>query len=559
MQNTAQALEWPLIHRQLIERCVSPLGKSTAEALAFSTDVEHVREQLALLRECRSLRHRYGTPPTGRLHPLTLELSRLTKGGILSSIDLGMLLETLHTAHAWSEHLRKSLLQENKHETENETVWPLLRRWFERLELPWEPRATLSDKITLTGDFLDSASPALHHLRKALEKQRSFVYETLSSYLQSPQFNKALQDPIITEREGRAVLPVRVEMKSVITGIVHGTSTSGSTLYVEPTRVVELNNQIQALQGEIQQEIDRLLHEISEGLRPYAEPLQAAFDWMGEWDFLLAKVSLSETLHAEEPFIEAGHQTFLNLKRARHPLLVLAHSNPSAVVANDIVLEGDGARVLVITGPNTGGKTVLLKTIGLLALMVKAGLAIPVGEGSRLSLFQEILVDIGDQQDLSQNLSTFSAHLALMRSFLDIGQALTSSLILIDEITAGTDPAEGAALARALLETFHESGALVVTTTHLGELKVVAHDHPGFQNASMLFDADQLSPTFRLVIGMPGASHALTIAEQLGLPHRLLERAKAYLSVPQSQSADLIETLETANRQLSQELETHKK
>jgi len=387
------------------------------------------------------------------------------------------------------------------------------------------------------GEILDTASPELGRIRSAVRTAHNRLLDRLNSLLTSQKYGNVIREAIITMRDGRYVIPVRADARSSVGGIVHDSSASGVTVFVEPIETVELNNSWRQLQRDEEHEIERVLRRLSEGVATNADPLSRTVDGLAQFDFQLAKARFSADLDATSPLVadeEAPCRIVLN--RARHPLL----NGP--VVPIDIAL-GEDYRVLVITGPNTGGKTVALKTVGLLTLMAQAGMHIPADEHSVISVFSRVFADIGDEQSIEQNLSTFSSHLKnIIAMFANV---TPDSLVLLDEMGAGTDPTEGAALARSIVATLLDRGALTIATTHYSELKSFAYTTAGVENASVEFNVETLSPTFRLLIGVPGRSNALAIAARLGLQSEIVGLARSYLTPQEVQVDELLGQIKT--------------
>ncbi len=542
MQTILDILEWPAILTNLESFCQPGYGRLRVrdEELMLS-DAEAIREEMARVDEARVLLQRFGEPSLTEPPDVVPALRRLQKGGAMQSP--GELSDLLVALRAMRQVVRFFIQNKSREQA------PRLMALMEGITLPNPGIEQLEGVVSDQGELLDSASPEYARLRLEIRNAQAGVRQYFQNMIHRSEVSKYLQEPIVTEREGRLVLPVKAEHKVDVPGIVHGTSATGVTLYIEPNGAVEQNNRLVSLRGNLEREIRRILNALSETLAPEAELLLAFIDQAAGLDLLLAKARQSLRLKAN-PVEVLDTPGTIYLRQARHPLLML---QPTDVVPNDVIMEPP-QQVMLITGPNTGGKTVLLKLVGLCALMVRAGLHPPVAEGSRISLFDPVLADIGDPQSIEQNLSTFSGHMKRLNGFLET-PSLDRSLVLVDEICAGTDPQEGSALAQALLETFQERGATCIVTTHIGELKVFAHQHEGFLNASVEFDAQSLRPTYRLILGVPGTSNALNIASRLGIPDAVIGRARAHLTQPASDSAKLIESLETKNRQLTFELE----
>ncbi len=392
----------------------------------------------------------------------------------------------------------------------------------------------IRDAIGEGGEVLDSASPALGRIRTELRGAHDRLVTRLREIMAAPPFRDVVQDPVVTQRAGRYVIPIRAESRGQVPGIVHDQSASGATLFVEPLAAVEMGNRWRTLRLDEEREVERILRALSQEVGEQADQLNSSVEGLAQIDLIRAAAALAEQQRATAPLLvglpRPAGQAVLRLVKARHPLL------QGEVVPISLELGGE-FDVLLITGPNTGGKTVALTTAGLLSLMAQAGLFVPADEGSLVAVFERVQADIGDEQSLQQSLSTFSSHISrIVRMLRD---ADSCSLILLDELGAGTDPQEGAAIARALLDFLRERGAYVVATTHYPELKSYAEATPRVQNASVEFDIQTLSPTFRLMIGTPGRSNALAIAERLGMPHEVLDTARAYVT-PQSRETEAL-------------------
>lgn len=513
-------LEFDKIRSMLATYCHYSVARERALELTPTADPEQVRYLLEVTREAvRLLSERPGFTVGGfrDLRPL-VETAR--RGVALAPTDLRTILDTLEAAQA----LRRQFASSERWAER----YPALAEFVDALvDLP-ALRSDLARSIGPRGEILDTASPELAAIRRQLKEAHDRLLERLRRLVAERQ--DAVQEAYITVREGRYVIPVRADRRSAVPGITHDVSGSGQTLFVEPLEVIELNNRWRELQAAEAHEIERILRVLSARVAEEAASLLRTVEAGAALDLALAKARFAldldasepELLQATEPANATGHPRLrIRLRRARHPLL-----DQRTAVPIDIEL-GERYRILVITGPNAGGKTVALKTVGLLVLMAQAGLFIPAAPGSGLSVFPAIFVDIGDEQSIEQNLSTFSSH--LRRIVATLKQADASSLVLLDELAAGTDPQEGAALARAILERLLAIGVLGVVTTHYPELKAFAAGTPGLENASVEFDPVTLTPTYRLIIGLPGRSHALQIAHRLGLPETVIERARELL------------------------------
>ncbi len=554
--HSIEALEWPIIQDKLMASCQTPFGQKLWENAPFLPDAQAVETHIEEVSELKTLILRYGEPllDSEPIQDISSSIKRVKKGSELNSADLGKMLNTLKQGSRFLKHFKHSAFKER-------SKTPCINKLFEGVETPTEVIQTLEKTVNLSGDILDEASLNLSQLREKFRNQRRTIYEKLQRILHTPELAKVLQQPIITERDGRYVLPVQIAFKSKIPGVIHAGSSSGATVFIEPNRVIEHNNALQETQTLIQKEQRHILKEISLFIELHRPCIEKFIHCLATVDKRFSAARLSRKLDANAIELVLEDQV-IDLKKARHPLLLFTESDATKIIANDIQLGQDENRTLIITGPNTGGKTVLLKTVGLFALMIRAGLHLPVNEGSKMSLFDPVLADIGDQQSIAQSLSTFSAHLAHLSYFVADETVLSKGLILIDEICAGTDPAEGGALARSVLKELYNKGGISIVTTHLGELKLEAHEHPGYLNASVEFDPENLKPTYRLIIGVPGASNAITIARRLGLKTTVTERAKSYLSQPLKESAELLEDLERKNRKLGETLhhaESYKK
>jgi DNA mismatch repair protein MutS2 len=530
-----ETLEYPKVLARLARVCDYSLARERAEALLPETAVPPVRRLLAETSEARALLAAIPEIGVGGARDVR-EPVRLAALGV--TLNPAQLLDIRDTAVA-SRTLRRTLIR--------------LPEAGERFPVILDHAAALSDftnldaniaaAISPRGDILDSASDELRRLRIGIRTAQSRLAEFMNGFTRGPRA-AALQEPIVTERDGRLVVPVRADARAQVPGVVHDTSASGQTLFVEPLEAVEMNNRVRALQSDEEHEIKRILQTLTSFVAKEADALERAMSGLAAIDFALAKARLAAEMRANAPRLwtaddaprqtpEGAHPALrLDLIAARHPLLT------GEVVPTDIAL-GERFRVLVITGPNTGGKTVALKTVALLALMTQSGLHIPADERSVMPVFAGIYADIGDEQSIEQSLSTFSSHMTRIIAMLR--EATADALVLLDELGAGTDPEEGAALARAIIATLLERGPLVIATTHYSELKSYAYATPGVENGSVEFDVETLSPTYHLTVGVPGRSNALAIAQRLGLDPVVIERARQYVAPEVVQVDTLLE------------------
>ncbi|HET7037684.1 MAG TPA: endonuclease MutS2, partial [Thermomicrobiaceae bacterium] len=514
-------MEFDRVLERLAQRCQFSLAAARAREIGPSADEEQVRFLQAVTAEAVALSTESPGFTVGGARDVRQIVERAALGLLLSPADLRDTLDTVQAARS----LRRNFTQKPNAAAD----FPLLSDLVEAIaDLP-ALEADLARAVGSRGEILDSASPELGEIRREVKTAHRRLTERLNRMIGDGEHAAAIQDPIVTMREGRYVIPVRADRRGQVPGIVHATSASGQTLFVEPLAVVELNNRWRELQMAEEHEVERVLRTRSQQIGAAAEALTVTLEAIAALDLALAKARLSFDMRANRPVIPAGPPQRVALRQARHPLL-----DPATVVAVDLTLGGD-YRVLVVTGPNTGGKTVALKTLGLLAMMAQSGLYIPAADGSTLSVFDGIFADIGDEQSIEQSLSTFSSHMTKIIAMLRA--ASERSLLLIDELAAGTDPEEGAALARAIISVLLERGALAVVTTHYSDLKAVAYATPGVENASAEFNLKTLAPTYRLITGIPGRSNALAIAQRLGLPQPIIEEARGYLQ-PEAMRTD---------------------
>lgn len=514
-------LEFPLVLERLAQRCRFGVAAERARELGPSGDSATVGYLLDVTSEAVDLITEFPDVSIGGARDVRAVVARAAKGGRLQPVELLQVLDTVSAAR----NLRRSF----RRLPDVEMRFPHLLEFISHLaELP-NLEADIGRSIGPRGDVLDTASPELSRIRRDVRVAQSRLMERLNSLVNSGKFASALQDSIITTRDGRYVVPVRADARAQLPGVVHDTSASGQTLFVEPFEIVELNNRWRERQLDEAHEIDRILDGLSADVGGRAEEISASVEAAAAIDLAMAKARLAFDMRAHRPRLWTGNESQPNghpvhrlaLRRARHPLL-----DPATVVPIDVDLGAD-FRVLLITGPNTGGKTVALKTIGLLTLMAQTGLFIPADDASIVSVFPAVFIDIGDEQSIAQSLSTFSGHIRTVIGMLR--EVTADDLVLLDELGAGTDPQEGSALARAIVSRLLERGPLVVATTHYPEVKAYAFATPGVENASVEFDVATLAPTYRLMTGVPGRSNALAIAGRLGMPPEILAAASTML------------------------------
>ncbi|TYS40581.1 endonuclease MutS2 [Bacillus infantis] len=532
-----KVLEFNKVREQLLEHVSSSLGRSKAEVLLPSADYEEVVRLQEETDEAVKVLRIKGNIPLGGIFDIRPHVKRSVIGGMLSPQELVQIASTVHA----SRQLKRFVDDFSNEESE----LPILTEYMDRVIVLAELEEAIRMAIDENGEMLDSASDALRSIRTQLRTRESRVRERLESMIRSSNAAKMLSDAIITIRNDRFVIPVKQEYRGHYGGIIHDQSSSGQTLFIEPQAIVQLNNELQGIRVKEQQEIERILVELSGRTAAYQPELDTIVEVLAEVDFMFAKGRYSRRLKASKP--EVNNERRINLFKARHPLLPIDEA-----VANDISL-GKDYTTIVITGPNTGGKTVTLKTVGLCTLMAQAGLQIPALDGSEVSVFGAVYADIGDEQSIEQSLSTFSSH---MVNIVDIlAKADFESLVLFDELGAGTDPQEGAALAISILDEVYKRGSRVIATTHYPELKAYGYNREGVINASVEFDIETLSPTYKLLIGVPGRSNAFEISRRLGLDNSVIESARSHVSEDSSQIENMIASLEDSRRQAEKELE----
>jgi len=528
------SLEFHLLRDLVNGEAQTPLGKERILSLSPLGTREMVRQALRETGEAQDLLRRGEDPSLDGVSDIRPAFTRAkVEGAYLESQALWEVYETMMAAR----RLRVFFHRQRE-------AAPLLWRRASRL-LPPEALLTLiRETITPEGEVVDTASPGLHEVRRELQTLREAIVAKLERYLTSPAYQTAVAESIITIRNNRYVIPVKASARTKIRGIVQDQSGSGLTLFLEPAPVVEMNNRFRILLRQEMEEVIKVLRRLTAAVRNEMVPLEDTLEVLGDLDFFIAKARLAIRLNAAIPKVSDGQRMLL--RQARHPFLAL-RAGGAGVVPIDIEVGRDFTTV-VITGPNTGGKTVALKTVGLLTLMTLSGLPIPASPDSEIPYYRAIFADIGDEQSIAQNLSTFSSHMSQIVMILQ--QAGPEALVLLDELGAGTDPSEGGALGIAILEALREQRASVIATTHLEAIKAFAALTPGTQNASVEFDLERLTPLYRVRLGLPGKSYGLEIAGRLGLSPSLLTRARTFLTEGERKTQDLLETLEADRRQL---------
>jgi DNA mismatch repair protein MutS2 len=535
-QKTLKVLEYHKILDKLAGLATSVLSKEKALNLYPTTDLNEIKHLQKETSEAVSMLIKKGSAPLAGLKDIRGAIKRAEIDAVLSPKEL------LEIAHALkiARNMKKYGGADRKEES-----YPILDMLIEELQIFKKLEDTITTCILNEEEIADNASLELSSIRRQMRNINNKIKDILNNIVHSSKYQKYLQEPIVTVRGDRYVIPVKSEHKGDVSGIVHDSSASGATLFIEPMAVVEANNELRSLRTKEKNEIERILSEMTYMVKEHAEGIKSNVKLIAHLDFIFAKAKLSLEWNAVEPNI--NDQQYIDIKKARHPLL-----DPQTVVATDIYL-GKEFDTLVITGPNTGGKTVTLKTIGLFTLIAQSGLHVPASDGTELAVFKKVFADIGDEQSIEQNLSTFSSH---MTNIIKILQKVDDeSLVLFDELGAGTDPVEGAALAMSILDYLHQMGVRTAATTHYSELKLFALSTKGIENASCEFDVETLRPTYKLLIGVPGKSNAFAISSRLGLDYKIIERAKEFVSQEDVKFEDIISNLEQNRQAAEQEKE----
>ncbi len=518
-------LEYPKIIDKLTKHASTSLGKSIAEALQPETKLESVKALLQVTDEAYAADRLKGSAPFGGIVDIRPSLLRARIGGTLNPGELLDIASTARGGRRVKRHI------ESIHD---EHPLPMLSMTASGLAEHKPLEDAILDCIDENGEVLDHASPELASIRRELRSGEGRIREKLENMIRSSSVQKMLQDTLITLRNDRYVIPVKQEYRGSFGGIVHDQSGSGATLFIEPEAIVAMNNKLRETRAAEMREIEKILQKLTAQAADHGEELLIDLELLAELDFAFAKARMAHEMKATQP--RMNDRGFLKLKRGRHPLI-----DKDKVVPLDVEL-GNNYTAIIVTGPNTGGKTVSLKTVGLLSLMAMSGLFVPAEDGSQLCVFDAIYADIGDEQSIEQSLSTFSSHLTNIIRIL--GSMTAKSLVLLDELGAGTDPAEGSALAIAILEHIHARGSRIIATTHYSELKAYAYNRKSVINASMEFDIATLSPTYRLLVGVPGRSNAFAIAERLGLQRSIIDHARGEVSEEDLRVENMIASLE---------------
>jgi len=546
-----KTLEFDKIKSAIASFASSELGKLLAEELKPITDVYEINRQLDICSEAKTINLVEGGFPLSGLYDIRKILKKASVVG--SVLDPEELLQVASTARV-ARNLKAFI-------KDLSDKYPLIYEIIDNLNTFSHIEETIANCLDHKGNVLDNASPELLRIRRQTIVVRDRITKQLASILRSPQYQPAIQEDVITLRNDRYVIPVKQSLKGSVPGVIQGRSASGITAFVEPNSVVELNNELHELLTDEKLEIKRILREITEEIRQVLTQFENTVQILAELDLINAKSLFCIRLGTSRP--EINERGYINLIQARHPILQMKINErskslhiendpnlPEKVVPIDFYI-GDSFKTLVITGPNTGGKTVALKTIGLLTIMMQAGLHVPVKEGSQMSVFKEVFADIGDEQSIEQNLSTFSSHITRIIKIIE--QLDEPSLVLLDELGAGTEPSEGSALGMAILDFLHSKGVITIATTHHDSLKAHVYSQEGMENASMAFDLNTLKPTYELRIGLPGSSNALKIADRLGLPKDITEKAKEYINPQNARITDLLLNVEDMQRSLEEQ------
>lgn len=526
-ERTLKVLEYYKIIDKLKDKTESHLGRNMVENLRPSTDIEEVKYMQRETSEAVALLIKKGEPPLYGIKDLMVEIKRAEMGGSLSPGSLLKVSDSLRVSRNLKNYIKKT--REDK-----DSNYPILEGLIDSLRMFKRIEDSINNAIISEEEISDNASANFKNIRRQINVKNGSIRNKLNSIVNSSTHKKYLQDAIVTIRDGRYVVPVKQEYRAKFPGLVHDQSSSGATLFIEPIAVVELNNELKELQIKEKKEIEKILLKLTELVAEESQSIRQNQKILEKVDFIFSKGKLALDMKASEPML--NKDGYINIKKGRHPLLKVEE-----VVPIDIYI-GKDFNTLVITGPNTGGKTVTLKTTGLLTLMAQSGLHIPADYNSEIAIFNHVFSDIGDEQSIEQSLSTFSSHMTNIINILE--NINDNSLVLFDELGAGTDPTEGAALAMSILDYLHGMNIRTIATTHYSELKIYALTKEGVKNASVEFDLETLSPTYRLSIGVPGKSNAFEISKRLGLDNYIIDHARTLISKENVEFEDVLQTIE---------------
>ncbi|MFP4662022.1 MAG: endonuclease MutS2 [Halanaerobiales bacterium] len=538
-KNIFETLELNKIKNELETFAATNIGKEVIRGLSPVRKIDYVKERLAEVTTAGKILQEFGVPPFGGLRDIRQALKKVNKGMVLSTKELVDIQNTLAAFKSLKTYFNEIISNLDPRIIEN--YYKLVTSEGTKITPLNELERELARCLDEYGDIKDSATPKLSSIRAEINNLGNRIRDKMDSIIKSSKYQTMLQDNLVTRRRDRFVVPVKSEYRNTFQGIVHDQSASGMTLFMEPLAIVKMNNRLSQLQTEEEKEIYRILQALTGLIQEDLFVIQDNLKVATVLDVIFARAEYSECISGIEP--EVNNQGVVQIKQGRHPLL------KEQAVPIDIYVGGDFS-TLIITGPNTGGKTVALKTVGLFVLMVECGLHIPVARGTRIALFEDVFADIGDEQSIEQNLSTFSSHMTRIKNFLS--KADQNSLVLMDELGAGTDPKEGAALGIAIMDKLREKKATTIVTTHYSQLKNYAYDQEGVENASVEFDIDSLQPTYRILMGIPGGSNAFAIAGRLGIPDEIVKEAQLLLTGDEVEVEKIISGLNAERKKYNQ-------
>jgi DNA mismatch repair protein MutS2 len=535
-EKTLRVLEFNKIKELLIDKCESRIGKEYAKKISPITNIKEIDLMQQETEEALSLLIKRGKPPLYGIHSISYEIKRVEIGGVLNPASLIKVSDSLRVSRGLKNYIKET-------KADKMPTYLIIGELIDNLRVYKNIEDEINNAIINENEISDNASSTLRNIRRQISSKNDAIRDKLNSIVNSQTNRKYLQDGIVTVREGRYVIPVKQENRSSVPGLIHDISSSGATVFIEPMAVVELNNQLRELEIKEQDEIERILSELSNLVASESDGIGNNEKILRTLDFVFAKGKLALEMNATRPIL--NDKGIINIKKARHPLL-----QTKVVVPIDVYI-GRDFNSLIITGPNTGGKTVTLKTVGLFTLMAQAGLHIPADYNSEVAVFNQIFADIGDEQSIEQSLSTFSSHMTNIVNILK--EVRYNSLILFDELGAGTDPTEGAALAMAILDYLLKKDIRTIATTHYSQLKLYALTTERVRNASVEFDVETLSPTYRLLIGVPGKSNAFEISKRLGLPQHIIDDAKELISKENVEFEDVLQAIEQDRKSIEED------